>query len=442
MSQFIGFPVHDLVDHLKSNLELGKVMESYFEVSGNDLLYKNGEDDRSWSLGGENLKILALGKAACSMAQAMCETLNELQDPVVIEGLAVTKVGHGFQIDGFEVIESSHPYPSELSVIAANTVVKTLREWGANDPVVVLLSGGASALLCSPGGEISLQEKMDVTKQLLSCAAPIQEVNVVRKAISLVKGGSLARQLKSSNCRVFVASDVVGNDLETISSAPFYGKKPTPSMAIQVLQKYDLMGRVNPHILSYLAHPIKPQRDKQLEHSILTDCQQAVDLLKEFVSSKGFEVLEFDNLLEGLSQEIVDLHIQKLEGRTGTFALISGGESTIQLEGNGKGGRNQQFCLEMAIALKDAGVDDFYVFSYGTDGTDGPTDAAGGYLDSQDLQSEESVQALKNALKRNDSYNYLTSRNRLLKTGPTGTNVNDVHLVLVSIPEAIKRGLW
>ena len=372
-------------------------------------------------------KILSLGKASCNLAEGAKSIFPNCN------GLAVTKYGHGFSIPDFKVIEASHPVPDENSVKAASTVIDFVDR--VDEPLLVLISGGASALLCAPIKGISLTDKMEITSLLLGSGATIEEINLVRKSLSRIKGGGLSARMSSkqlNQVRVAVISDVVGNDLSTISSGPFFGPTPSISETFRILQAYEVnLSKALEESLIIRDHNFVK---KNPVHYILSDVNQAIKLTKSFFRDAGYLVQSYSEPLNGPIQENVQQMLDWLTYHPGSV-WISGGECTVKLVGDGFGGRNQQWALEAAIALIDRGFSDFETFSYATDGNDGPTDSAGGWVCSSWLA--ENMEEAQTAVKRNDSYPFLKKFNGHLMTGPTGTNINDVRGVLFK-PQTIR----
>ncbi len=372
-------------------------------------------------------KILSLGKAGCDLAEGAKSIFPDCN------GLIVTKYGHGFSIPDFEVIEASHPVPDESSVKAAETVIDFVDE--VDEPLLVLISGGASALLCAPIEGVSLRDKMEITSLLLGSGATIEEINLVRKSLSAIKGGGLTARIdptQLNQVRVAVISDVVGNDLSTISSGPFFGPPPSISKTFDVLRAYEI--NLSQTLKdSLLGRNCNFVHDNPV-HYILSDVNQAVQLTENFFVDAGYSVQSYSEPLNGLIQENVERMLDWLTFYPGSV-WISGGECTVKLAGDGLGGRNQQWALEAAIALIERGFSEFETFSYATDGNDGPTDSAGGWVCSNWLA--ENMEEAQTAVKRNDSYPFLKKFNGHLMTGPTGTNINDVRGILFK-PQTIQ----
>ena len=373
-------------------------------------------------------KVLSIGKAGCDLAVGVKSLFPNCS------GLIVTKYGHGFPINDFDLIEANHPVPDESSVLAAKATFDFVKN--VDEPLLVLISGGGSALLCAPIEGITLQDKIEITTSLLRSGATIDEINVVRKSISQIKAGGLTTKLNKlalDQVRVGVISDVVGNDLSTISSGPFFGPSPCVSKAIDVLKNYGI--KLSPFVEKALNNKNNNDFCGNPDHFILSDVNQAVGLARNFLGNSGYEVFTYPNPLNGLLQNNVGAMLDWIEYKPCT-AWISGGECTVEVSGNGVGGRNQQWALEAAIALVEKGFSGFEVFSYATDGNDGPTDSAGGWVCSHWLS--ENIDQARDAVKSNNAYPFLKKFNAHIMTGPTGTNINDVRGILFR-PQTIQN---
>ncbi len=347
--------IQELALYLKAKLNVKLQLESNLRASLRDFTPS---------------KVLSVGKAGCDLAAGVKSLFPDCS------GLIVTKHGHGFSINDFEVIEANHPIPDESSIEAAKKTIEFVSN--VDKPFLALISGGGSALLCAPIKGISLQDKMTITAALLRSGATIEEINMVRKSLSQIKAGGLSKKLKSiqlDQVRVVVISDVVGNDLSTISSGPFFGPTPCFSKVLEVLKTYQI--NLPQHIERVLNNRVLDHDCDNPMHFILSDVNQAVRLTKDFLEDSGYKVFTYTEPLNGLLQDNIQRMLNWLEYQPGSV-WISGGECTVKVLGNGLGGRNQQWAIEAAIALVEKGFSEFETFSYATDGNDGPTDSAGG----------------------------------------------------------------
>ena len=369
--------------------------------------------------------LVAAGKAAWQMAKAAHDCLGSRID----SGVVVTKYGHVMgPLDGITCCEAGHPVPDDNTFLGTQKALDLVADLKPEDTVLFLLSGGGSALFEKP--LIPGEELRDITEQLLACGADIVEINTIRKRLSSVKGGRFA--LACAPARVFsiVLSDILGDPLDMIASGPAVPDTSTCQQAMAIAQKYGL--RLTDEARSLLARETPktlPNITTRITGSVRALCTAAADACRAL----GYEPIILTDRLCCQAREagsflasVVKTHAA--DGRK--LAFIAGGETVVQLTGSGKGGRNQELALAAAPGI--AGIPGAAVFSVGSDGTDGPTDAAGGYVD------HESSAALKardvdvyRVLQNNDAYHALECVGGLIITGPTGTNVNDVAVALV-----------
>ena len=391
----------------------------------------------------ERVWILGAGKASATMAQA-CESVLGKR---VAGGLVVTKYGHGARLRRVEVHEAGHPVPDEAGLAGARRLLELAADAGPSDLVLFLVSGGASALTPLPADPITLAEKQETTRLLLASGANIHEINTVRKHISAFKGGQVARAAAPATMITLLLSDVIGDNFESIGSGPTVPDPSTFQDAEQVLLRYDLLERV-PASVRHRIKSLEADETPKPDDACFSKCQTllvgsnrlAVDAAAVKARELGYRPLVLSTSIEGETRDVARMHAaiacEVLEsGRPikAPACILSGGETTVTLKGTGKGGRNQEFALAAAIDL--AGRDGVCVLSGGTDGTDGPTDAAGAMATGSTVTLAQSKGlSATDYLSRNDSYNFFDSLGdgSLLKTGPTRTNVMDVRLLLVA----------
>lgn len=385
----------------------------------------------SKSFDGRKVYVVAIGKAAWRMAKATSDTLGGL----IKKGIVVTKYGHSQgPIEGFEMIEAGHPLPDEHSVIGATKAISMVSELTQDDQLIFLISGGGSALFEKPYGEIRLEDIMDVTSQLLKCGADIVEMNTVRKHLSDVKGGRFANYCQAPIYSV-VLSDVVGDRLDSIASGPAYPDHSTSEEALAIIDHYGLK------IDDKLREAIKQETPKKLNH-VKTEISGSVRALclsaAKVAETLGYPATILTSSLDGQAREVGRMmasmarEISQQEGISSLkrpCAVIAGGETVVKIMGHGKGGRNQEIALSAALGIE--GLENTVIFSIGSDGTDGPTDAAGGLVDGQSAERMRRA-GLKpeQELDKNNSYHALSASGDLIKTGATGTNVNDFVVIL------------
>lgn len=379
---------------------------------------------------GDNVIVIAIGKAAWNMANATKMTLGSK----ISKGLVITKYEHSKgPIESFEIIEAGHPIPDENSVLGATKALELVANLTQNDKVIFLISGGGSALFEKPMEGVTLEEIMDITNQLLSCGADIVEINTIRKHLSAVKGGRFALRCKEASIYSVILSDVIGDRLDSIASGPTYPDQSTSEEAAKIIEKYRL--QVSEEIIDVL----KLETPKQINNcdtiitgSVSALCGAAYDTAQKlgyqpiFLSSTlECEAKEAGKFLAAIAREIKSGH----SSFKPPCALIIGGETVVRIYGNGKGGRNQELALSAALGIE--GLEEVALFSVGSDGTDGPTDAAGGLVDGETTKRIRTSKIEPEVyLDNNDSFNALKASGDLIITGSTGTNVNDLIVLL------------
>lgn len=384
--------------------------------------------------GKKEVVVVAIGKAAWNMAIAAKEVLGARAG----KGIVITKHDHvKGPIEGFEMVEAGHPIPDGNSVLAAQKALALVAGLGKDDQVVLLISGGGSALFELPLPGLSLEDIMDVTDQLMSCGADIVEINAVRKHLSAVKGGRFAKSCGDASIYAVVLSDVIGDRLDAIASGPAYPDSSTTGDAMAVIDKYGL--EVGEHILETL----KLETPKQVDNCTTVVTGSVSELCNAAAASAerlGYKPLVLTSRLDGEAREagrFMASIAQDLAGGSGhggfwlekPCAVIAGGETIVHLRGRGKGGRNQELALSAAIAME--GLENAVLFALGSDGTDGPTDAAGGLVDGTTAAALKAKGMQPEVyLDDNDAYHALKAVDGLVMTGATGTNVNDVVVLL------------
>jgi hydroxypyruvate reductase len=345
-----------------------------------------------------------------------------------------------------ELHECGHPVPDAAGVEGSRRIAALAAEAGKEDLVIVLISGGASALMPLPSEPIELEEKQETTRLLLACGATIQEINAVRKHISAIKGGQLARLAAPAMVVALMLSDVIGDALDVIGSGPTVPDASTFQSAWQVIEKYELQDRIpgvvrhrlEAGLLGEIGETPKPGDTcfRRVQNVIVGSNRLAVDAAARAAHERGYRPVVLSTLIEGETREIASMHAAILKeviasGRPARppVCFISGGETTVTLRGEGLGGRNQEFALACALALD--GTPGAAALSGGTDGTDGPTDAAGAIADGRTVERAGKLGLDAAAfLARNDSYHFFDPLGDLIRTGPTGTNVMDIRLLL------------
>jgi hydroxypyruvate reductase len=386
-----------------------------------------------------NVYVVGAGKAGAAMARATERVLGRR----IAGGLLNVKYGHTAALRRIELNECGHPVPDQRGVDGARRIAEIAAGAGVDDLVLCLISGGASALMPFPANPITLDEKQETTKLLLACGASIHEINAVRKHISQIKGGQLARLASPAPVLALLLSDVIGDDLDVIGSGPTAPDASTFARTRAILEKYEIFDRVPASIRARIEAGERgeiPETPKpgdpifaRVRNIVVGSNRLAVDAAVARARELGFRTLVLSTFIEGETREIARMHaaIAKEIVHSGRplkppACVITGGETTVTLRGDGLGGRNQEFVLAAAIDI--AGLQNVVVLSAGTDGSDGPTDAAGAIADGRTLARDPRAAEF---LVRNDSYHYFEGLGDLIVTGPTNTNVMDVRLILV-----------
>jgi glycerate 2-kinase len=428
-----------------SAVDPARKLKDTVRVEGNQLLIKTEEGpEKAFHLDEfKNIFLIGAGKASASMASAMEEIFGDR----ITEGIITAKYGHALPLRRIEVIEAGHPIPDQKGFEGTRKIQNLLRASGPGDLVIFLLSGGGSALLPLPVEGITLEEKQQVTQLLLDCGADIGEINTIRKHISQMKGGWLARWAYPSTVIGFILSDVVGDPLDVIGSGPTVPDPSTYGDAYVILKKFDLIQRVAPSVQKHLfmgregkveetPKPGEPVFQK-VHNMIIGSNIIALRAAEREASSLGLHTLILSSSIVGETREAARFHsaIAKEVISSGhplprPACIISGGETTVMIKGSGLGGRNQEFALAAALDIR--GLEKTVLLSGGTDGTDGPTDAAGAIADHTTAERAGAMGLNPKAhLENNDAYPFFQRLGDLLITGPTHTNVMDVRILLV-----------
>ncbi|MCX8085068.1 MAG: glycerate kinase, partial [Calditerrivibrio sp.] len=385
----------------------------------------------------ERIFVVGAGKATAPMAKAVEDILGSLID----EGQIVVKYGHTENLKFIKIIEAGHPIPDQKGLVGAEGVVELAMKANKRDLVLCLLSGGGSALLPMPAKGLTLEDKQEVTRLLLRSGATIHEINTIRKHISGIKGGFLARYCYPAKLFTFVVSDVIGDDLSVIASGPTYPDNSTFQDCVDILVKYEILDliplTVKNHILEGKSG-LKPETPKsndecfeKTKNIIIANNRIAIESAYNTALKLGYEVeiLAYD--LEGesriVAKSILTQIMDKIKIYKGTkdLCFIAGGETTVTVKGGGLGGRNQEMALSAALILHNG--PEIFFMSCGTDGNDGPTDAAGAIVDNSTVSRALSMNIDPSYyLESNDSYNFFKKVGGHVITGPTNTNVMDL----------------
>ncbi len=391
-----------------------------------------------------NIYVIGAGKASAFMGAAIEDILAEK----ITDGIINVKYEHIVALKKIKLIEAGHPIPDENGCAGALQIIQIAEKAKKDDLIICLISGGGSALMPLPAPPLTLSDKQNTIRILLACGAAINEINAVRKHMSLIKGGRLTEAAWPATLINLIVSDVVGNPLDVIASGPTVGDPSTFQDCMDIICKYNIRDRIPEPVTQFFQNGIKqnvpetPKPDTEIFNQtlnmIVASNIEALSAAKKSAESLGYNTLILSSMIEGDTRQAAHMHtaIAKEIRKTGNpipcpACILSGGETTVILKGTGKGGRNQEFALTAAFDIADE--DRMAVLSGGTDGTDGPTDAAGAIVDTSTIKNA-SISGLNAAdfLKHNDSYHFFQTTGDLLKTGPTGTNVMDIRIVLVT----------
>jgi glycerate-2-kinase len=395
---------------------------------------------RADPLGEGPVTVLAVGKAACGMAEGALAVLGNR----IREGRVVTKEGHGRPVGPLEVEEAGHPLPDDRSARGAASALKTAERLGSEDILLLLISGGASSLWASPAEGFGLDEKRRVTEMLLRAGVDIAAFNAVRKHLSRIKGGRLAQVAHPARVSTLAISDVRGDRVDIIGSGPTAPDPTTFADAIRVLREAGLFDDVPSAVRRHLAEGADGRRLEtpkagdpvfgKVEHQTVSTLDDALQGVSREAESRGLRVWSLGACLYGVARDEAQrlaLEIPRARER-GVDLLIAGGEPTVRVEGGGRGGRAQEAALAFALAISGEMVTGLFA---GTDGTDGPTDAAGALVDGETVaRARRRGLDPRGHLDANDSYPLLEATGDLIRTGPTDTNVTD--LALIRIPDS------
>lgn len=432
-----------IMDKAISSVDPSAALNRELEISGTRLEVGTDVIDLSDI---ERIFVVGGGKASGNMGKAIEKILGKKIEKGIINVPEETASQH--QLQKIELVAAGHPIPNRGSAKGTEEMINLVKDLTEKDLVICLLSGGGSALMVQPADDISLDELQKTNQLLLKSGASIQEINAVRKHISEIKGGQLAREAFPAKVVTLIISDVVGDRLDTIASGPTYPDSTTYSEAWKVVKKYELVEEIPKSVAKRLKSglegrapetpaPEKSRFSKSI-YEIIAGNRDAIEAAERVGGSRGFNVTTLTKSMQEeakeVGEELAKVAKKVLKGEAPVkkpAILLSGGETTVTVEGEGKGGRNQE--LALSAVKKISCLENVTVASFSTDGIDGPTDAAGAVADGFTLEKSESLGLdSEDYLRRNDSYNFFKELGDLLITGPTGTNVMDVACLIVS----------
>lgn len=393
--------------------------------------------------GYDAIHVIGAGKASARMALAVEQLLGDR----IRGGVVNVKYGHSLPLERIKINEAGHPIPDEAGIRGTAEIVNLLERARETELIISVLSGGASALLTAPAEGLTLEDKQRTTEKLLRCGAGIEEINTVRKHLSKVKGGRLARLAYPATLISLILSDVVGDPLDAIGSGPTAPDTKTFADCWEIIERYRVRGEIPPAALALLTRGASGEIDetpkagdsvfRHVQNVIIGNNSLALAAAKQAAEALGYHSIILADSLDGQAIEAARVHAalaREILGQVAPIArpacVVSGGETTVTVRGTGLGGRNQEFGLAAAIEID--GHDEIVILSGGTDGTDGPTEAAGAIVDGSTIRRSKNKRLdAQQFLISNDSYHFLQSVGDLLVTGPTFTNVMDLRLILV-----------
>jgi glycerate 2-kinase len=417
-----------------------RAVRRYVRRKGNRLFV----GDCSYSLDRfKRVLLIGAGKGTAPMAKALEDILGDW----LSNGWIIVKYGHGMPLKKTHSMEAGHPIPDEAGLRATETLLSQARECTEEDLIICAFSGGGSALLPAPSPPIDLDQKQESTRLLLECGATINELNAVRKHLSRSKGGWLAKTAYPATLISLILSDVIGDPLDVIASGPTVADESTYSDCMEIIERYDLTNRLPASVMEYFKQGVAgrvPETPKvgdpvfsKVQNLIVGNNREALLAAREHADSLGYNILVLSSQIEGEAREVAQVFaaIGKEIRQAGLpisppACVLAGGEPTVTIHGSGKGGRNQELALAFAIAVD--GWEGINLLSAGTDGTDGPTDAAGALVSGLTCRRAQQAHLNPQAfLSANDSNSFFESLGDLLKTGPTRTNVMDIICMLI-----------
>jgi len=417
-----------------------RAVKKYVRRQGNQLFV----GDCSYILDSfRRIFLIGAGKGTAPMAKAVEDILGER----LTNGLIIVKYGHGIPLEKTQILEAGHPIPDKAGLEATEELLKQTQECTEKDLIICAFSGGGSALLPAPTFPLTLDQKQETTRLLLECGATINEINAIRKHLSRSKGGWLAKEAYPATIISLLLSDVIGDRLDVIASGPTVPDESTYSDCIKIIDRYKLSDRLPKSVTGYFkkgAAGSLPETPKagdpvfsKVQNLIVGNNRESLLAAKERAISLGYNTIVLSSQIEGEAREVAQVFAaigkeisQANLPISSPACVIAGGETTVTIQGRGKGGRSQELALACAIAID--GWKGISLLSAGTDGTDGPTDAAGAIVNGTTCKRARQTNLYpRDFLLANDSYTFFESLGDLLKTGPTRTNVMDIICMLV-----------
>jgi len=419
----------------------GAAIRRFCQLDGNILTVDSHQYDLDFF---QKIIVLGAGKAGASMAKAIESIFTDR----ISAGIITVKYDHISELQKVNIQEAGHPVPDKNGLKGAETIYQLASSADEKTLVICLISGGGSALMPLPVNGITLEDKQKTTQVLLECGATIHEINAVRKHLSAIKGGGLARAIYPATLISLILSDVVGDDLDSIASGPCVPDPTTFAECKSIFSRYSIENDIPENVAHHIESGINgsvletakvgQEFFKKTQNVIIGRNFDALLHAKEQAEKLGYNTILLSSMLEGITRDVAANHIAiareiQLHGYplARPACILSGGETTVHIKGTGKGGRNQEFVL--AAAVKASDMDNIVILSAGTDGTDGPTDAAGAFCDETTVDRAQSIGLdPQDYLDNNDSYHFFEKLSDLYKIGPTNTNVMDLRIILIN----------
>ena len=437
----------DIFMHSLKYVSPYEAIKNFVRISDNKIILGNDECTLQYfNLEDFNrIFVIGAGKAGASMAKALEHVLGDR----ITEGIVNVKYGFTDTLSKIRLIEAGHPVPDKNGELGTIKILSLLKKAAAGDLVFSLISGGGSALLPCPVPRITLEDKQNTTKVLLECGATINEINAVRKHISGTKGGRMAMAAAPATVINLVLSDVVGDKLDIIASGPFIPDESSFHDVSIIFEKYGIKQKIPITVTDHIEAGITGNQEEtpkygedffqKVHNTIIGSNILALKGAASRAEELGYTPMILSSMIEGESREVAKVHTAIIKEVIASgnpaktpLCLISGGETTVTIKGSGKGGRNQEFCLAGAIDMHGLSKNTV-MLSGGTDGNDGPTDAAGAIADTETFARATDIGLNPcKYLAENDSYNFFKTMNDLLITGPTNTNVMDIRIILIA----------
>ncbi len=433
-----------LFNHGVSNVQPRNILKKFIKVYKTKIIVSSNSYSKTYN-NFKNILPICVGKASVDMGKTALSLLKNFENKIS-EGVIVVNKENFKKVKGFKCFSSGHPVPDKNGLLAALHIEKKLHSLSEKDLVLFFLSGGGSALLPYPSANIKIDQKVSLNRKLLNSGADIKEINTVRKHLSKIKGGNLLKMSFPAKVHSFILSDVIGDDLSSISSGPTVPDETSFNDVKKILRKYNLWNDIHKSIKAHIELGIldksfeTPDKTNKVflnvENTLIGSNNLCLKSIDSFCEKKNINSKIWKTNIEGDVQDIAENFVRDLKKKNykRPIILISGGESTVKIKGKGKGGRNQEFALHFLKNIRKSLSDlKFTLLSAGTDGRDGPTNAAGAIVNEKSLDLIENKNInLNKELENNNSYQVLKKINSLVIINGTNTNVADIQLLMIN----------